>query len=113
MIEAPSPAPAADEFADDSADQRQHNRDPEPREIPEAHRAALSRSSVCRRSRAQHAEQLAPSGIDLRRAVSVFSISGKKQISAVITMVGRQAKPNQMMKSGPSASFGTTWLATM
>ncbi len=43
----------------------------------------------------------------------MFSISGKKQISAVITMVGVRPKPNQTMKSGPSASFGTTWLATM
>ena len=43
--------------------------------------------------------------------VRVFSISGKKQISAVMTTVGVMPKPNQMMKSGPSASFGTSWLA--
>ena len=44
--------------------------------------------------------------------VREFSISGKKQISAVITTVGMVPKPNQTMNSGASASFGMTWLVT-
>ena len=40
----------------------------------------------------------------------VFSISGKKQTSAVMTTVEVIPKPNQTMNSGASASLGTTWL---
>ena len=43
--------------------------------------------------------------------VSVFSNRGKKQINAVIITVDVIPKPNQIIKSGPSASLGITWLA--
>ena len=45
-------------------------------------------------------------------AVAMFSSSGKKQIKAVITTVGKRPKPNQTMNSGASANLGTTWLST-
>ena len=44
--------------------------------------------------------------------VAVFSSRGKKQISPVITTVGKVPKPNHTMKRGASASLGTTWLST-
>ncbi|MNG27943.1 hypothetical protein D3C84_1131260 [compost metagenome] len=49
-------------------------------------------------------------GSTCRRLVRVFSIKGKKQISAVMTTVGAMPKPNHSTNSGASASLGTTWL---
>ena len=113
MIEAPRPGAAADELAHDRADQRQHDRDAEARhddrqgrrQLQAQQRLQPAGAAACGTARAAP-DRPRP------RPVSVFSISGKKQISAVITTVGVMPKPNQMMKSGPSASFGTSWLAS-
>ena len=43
--------------------------------------------------------------------VSVFSNKGKKQINAVMMTVDVIPKPNQIIKRGPRASLGITWLA--
>ena len=83
-----------------------------PARMPGRPAGSFRRSSVWRRRGAQHAEQFQPLRVDLLQAGQVFSIKGKKQISAVITTVDVMPKPNQTMNSGASASLGITWLTT-
>ena len=73
---------------------------------------SLRRSSVCKREAPSMRNSSSWAGGTWAKPVRVFSSSGKKQISAVITTVGVSPKPNQTMNSGISASLGTTWLTT-
>jgi hypothetical protein len=73
---------------------------------------SFSRHSVCDRVAPSMRNSSMRSGGTWARPVSVFSSSGKKQISAVMTTVEVRPKPNQTMNSGISASLGTTWLTT-
>ena len=70
------------------------------------------RSRVCKRVAPSMRNSSCLRGSTCCRLVRVFSIKGKKQISAVITTVDVMPKPNQTINSGASASLGTTWLAT-
>lgn len=73
---------------------------------------SFSRSSVCSRVAPSMRNSCSRWASAWRRPVSVFSISGKKQISAVISTVGSKPKPNHSTNKGASASLGTTWLTT-
>ena len=84
-----------------------------PARMPGRPAGSFRRNSVWRARGAEHAKQFQPLRLAPAAApVSVFSISGKKQISAVITTVDVMPKPNHTMNSGISASLGITWLAT-
>jgi len=72
----------------------------------------LSRHSVCQRVAPSMRNSSSRAASTCATPVNVFSSSGKKQISAVITTVGTVPKPNHTMKSGTRASLGTTWLVT-
>ena len=73
---------------------------------------SFRRSSVCSRVAPSMRNSCSRWASTWRRPVRVFSISGKKQISAVISTVGSMPKPNHSTNSGASASLGTTWLTT-
>ena len=101
----------ADEFAHDRADQRQHDGHAEAGQDGGQPEGSFSRSVWVRVAPSMR-NSSSRSGGTCCRAVSVFSISGKKQISAVMTTVEVMPKPNHSMNSGASASLGITWLAT-